>query len=70
MDKQTLIIGSEGFLGKHVKNILSAQGNDFIEIKGKKHIDICDKNELENYLISHNIESIINCAAFVGGIKI
>ena len=42
MDKQTLIIGSEGFLGKHVKNILSAQGIDFIEIKGKKHIDICD----------------------------
>ena len=38
MEKQTLIIGSEGFLGKHVKNKLSAQGNDFIEIKGKKII--------------------------------
>jgi len=69
MDKQTLIIGSEGFLGKHVKNQLSAQGNDFIEIKGKKHVDISDKNELENYLKTNNIESIINCAAFVGGIS-
>ena len=69
MNKQLLVIGSEGFLGKHVTNMLSTQGKDYVEIKGKKHLDISIKKELEDFLKSHKIESIINCAAFVGGIS-
>ena len=69
MNKQILVIGSEGFLGKHVKMQLSAQGKNYTEIKGKKHVDISNKKELEDFLKSHKIESIINCAAFVGGIS-
>ena len=32
MNEQILVIGSEGFLGKHVKRILDIQENDYIEI--------------------------------------
>ena len=60
MNNQILVIGSEGFLGKHVKMQLSAQGKNYTEIKGKKHVDISNKKELEDFLKSHKIESIIN----------
>lgn len=69
MNEQILVIGSEGFLGKHVKRILGAQEKDYIEITGKKDIDISNIKELEEFLQIHNIESIINCSAFVGGIS-
>ena len=69
MNEQILVIGSEGFLGKHVKRILDIQKNDYIEITGKKHIDISNNKELEDFIKDYDIHSIINCSAFVGGIS-
>tara|TARA_B100001113_G_C21038670_1_gene591323 strand:+ start:231 stop:1154 length:924 start_codon:yes stop_codon:yes gene_type:complete len=69
MNEQILVIGSEGFLGKHVKRILEEQEKDYIEITGKKHIDITNNKELEEFIKNYDIHSIINCAAFVGGIS-
>lgn len=69
MEKKVLLIGSNGFLGSHVKSILKNYGYNFYEIKGKSHVDITNLKEFLDFAKDKKIESIINCAAFVGGIS-
>ncbi len=69
MDGKVLLIGSNGFLGQHVKALLINENIDFIDIEGKKHLDITNYDKFDKFLISKNIETIINCSAFVGGIS-
>lgn len=69
MEKKVLLIGSNGFLGSHVKSILKNNNYIFYEIKGKSHVDITNLKEFLNFAEDKKIESIINCAAFVGGIS-
>ena len=67
---KVLIVGSNGFLGSHVKSILD---NDYdyeiLEITGKEQIDITKYDELEKYFSKSKPDIVINCAAFVGGIS-
>tara|TARA_B100001057_G_scaffold501275_1_gene623030 strand:- start:35130 stop:36053 length:924 start_codon:yes stop_codon:yes gene_type:complete len=69
MNNKILLIGSNGFLGSHVKKQLDESGIDFIEITGKTHVDITDLEEFSSFISDHSVKTIINCAAFVGGIS-
>ncbi len=66
---KVLIIGSGGFLGGWVKKLIRTQNNyEFIEINGKKDLDITNINDLDIFFQKNKPEAVINCAAFVGGI--
>ena len=70
MSKNVLLIGSEGFLGKNVKNILKKSNKiNFFEISNSEDLDILDYDLFSRYLNKNDIDKIINCAAFVGGIS-
>jgi GDP-L-fucose synthase len=69
MEQNILIIGSRGFLGSHVKNLLEKQGKSFFEIRGKSEADITNLESFKGFVKGKNITSIINCAAYVGGIS-
>lgn len=68
--EKVLIIGSSGFLGSTIKKKL-IQSNKFevVEILGKNDLDVTDINLFESFVKNKNINTIINCAAFVGGIS-
>ena len=68
MSKNILLIGSQGFLGSHVKNLLDQNHENYQEIKNKKDVDIRNLEELDKFVMQNEFKSIINCSAFVGGI--
>ena len=68
MSKNILLIGSQGFLGSHVKSLLDQNNEDYQEIKNKKDVDIRNLEELDKFVRQNEFKSIINCSAFVGGI--
>ena len=58
---KVLVIGSNGFLGKHVKAILDKENKyNVLEIKGKNHVDITNHIELDNYMSEFKPNVIIN----------
>ena len=63
-----LLLGASGFVGKHVKNKLDDNNEDFKSLEGKDDLDIRDFDLFNEYLSKNKFEKIINCAAFVGGI--
>lgn len=68
--KTILVIGTNGFVGQNVLRILQKQNSyNLVTISGKKQIDIENSFELNQFCKNKNIDSIINCAAFVGGIS-
>ena len=68
MSNNILLIGSQGFLGSHVKNLLEQNQEKYQEIKNKKDIDIRNLEELDKFVSQNEFKAIINCSAFVGGI--
>tara|TARA_B110000014_G_C20113872_1_gene587650 strand:- start:952 stop:1875 length:924 start_codon:yes stop_codon:yes gene_type:complete len=69
MSSKVLILGTSGFLGKHVKSLLEKDSLDFVEIEGKNQVNLEKEDEIQNYLSQNSIDKIINCSAFVGGIS-
>jgi len=69
MEQNILVIGSSGFLGRNVKILLEKQGKSFFEIKGKSEIDITNLESFKCFIEDKKINTMINCAAFVGGIS-
>jgi len=68
MSNNILLIGSQGFLGSHVKNQLDQKQQKYQEIKNKKDVDIRNLEEFDKFVRQNEFKSIINCSAFVGGI--
>ena len=67
---KVLIVGSNGFLGSHIKSILNNEyEHEVLEITGKDQIDITKYDYLDEYLSKSRPDVVINCAAFVGGIS-
>ena len=67
---KVLIVGSNGFLGSHIKSILNNEYDyKVLEITGKEQIDITKYDYLDEYLSKSRPDVVINCAAFVGGIS-
>jgi dTDP-4-dehydrorhamnose reductase len=69
MNKKILLIGSKGFLGSRVKDLATTYNYEIIEITGKDHVDITDLKLFQKFLKDKEVDCIINCAAFVGGIS-
>ena len=67
---KVLVVGSNGFLGKHVKSIFDSEDKHHVlEITGKDKVDITRYELISDYLSEFKPKIIINCAAFVGGIS-
>ncbi|WP_340201022.1 dTDP-4-dehydrorhamnose reductase [Ascidiimonas sp. W6] len=63
-NKQILVTGSDGQLGKSLQDIASDFSSyDFI-FTTKKELDITDKDEVTSFLRGHKIAYCINCAAY------
>ena len=61
MSKNVLLIGSEGFLGKNVKNILKKSNKiNFFEISNSEDLDILDYDLFSRYLNKNDIYNFIN----------
>ena len=69
-DKNILVLGSSGFLGKNVvKKLNFIDNTSFVEIKGKSDLDITNFQDLSLFLKNRSFNYVINCSAFVGGIS-
>ena len=66
--EKILVLGSNGFLGKNILKILGNEEN-IISIPGKSFLDLKNFDNLNEFVNGKNIKSVINCAAFVGGIS-
>ena len=60
-----LLTGSNGFLGKHVKNILN---NYDLLCPSKKELDLTEYEKVLEYMYKNKPEKVIHLAATVGGI--
>lgn len=68
-DKNLLILGSNGFLGKNLSLQLENYDNfKLFNLYGKSDLDLTKDLLLEKYINKNKINYVINCAAFVGGI--
>jgi len=68
--KTILVIGTNGFVGQNVVRLLKEQNShNLITISGKKELDIDNFFDLNQFCKDKDIDSIINCSAFVGGIS-
>lgn len=64
-----LILGANGFLGKNVLGLLKNRNLfNLFKLNGKNELDLTKDNLLDNYIKKNDIDYVINCAAFVGGI--
>ena len=57
-----LVTGGPGLVGSRF------EGEDYLKI-GSKNLDLLNQKDIENFLVSKNINGIIHCAARVGGVK-
>jgi len=61
---RVLITGSNGQLGSEIKELAANYKNaDFI-FKDLPELNICDFEALQAFIIDHNINAVINCAAY------
>jgi dTDP-4-dehydrorhamnose reductase len=56
-----LVTGSNGQVGNELKNLLNEKEALFVD---RKNGDITNSEQIENLIITHNISTIINCAAY------
>lgn len=71
--RKTLVLGSNGFLGKNLKNQLLLEFNNNTENlifhSGKEELDLLDFDLVGKYFEKIKPQVIYNCTAFVGGIS-
>ena len=69
--EKILVLGSNGFLGKNIREYFESNNYDgeIIYHEGKEDINLLNENKLSNFLGDVQPNVIINCAAFVGGIS-
>lgn len=59
-----LITGSNGQLGKEIRNLITTHNKIDFFFKDFTDLDICDYRRLEDFIIDNNINGVINCAAY------
>ncbi|MCL5130324.1 MULTISPECIES: dTDP-4-dehydrorhamnose reductase [unclassified Algibacter] len=68
MNKNILITGGNGQLGRELKELVRIQEDCFSDVTfhftNRDSLDITDAKKLKEYIESKNIDSIINCAAY------
>ena len=61
---RVLITGSNGQLGSEIKELAANYKKlDFV-FKDLPELDICNFEALQAFIIDHNINAVINCAAY------
>lgn len=65
---QILVTGGSGMLGRAIQNKLS-KSNHTILAPTRKELDLLNSQSCQNFFENHTVDSIIHCAAVVGGIK-
>ena len=67
--KKLLILGSKGFLGKNVLKLVEEKNEyNLLQLRGKEDLDLTKDNLFSEYLSKNQVDYVINCSAFVGGI--
>lgn len=61
--RNVLITGGSGQLGRAIVTA-SKGGTDIYHTPTRDVVDICDKKSIEQYITEHNIDIVINCAAY------
>lgn len=64
MSKNILITGSKGQLGSELREIAANYPSFNFFFTDVDELDICDKTAIEKFILSHEIETVINCAAY------
>ena len=64
MKNKVLIVGANGQLGRELKFLEPVLKKTFCFFTGKSELDITDRNELDSFVSSNQINIIINCAAY------
>lgn len=64
-----LVAGATGFLGSRVVKRLKDEGLNFVGTSLSMGVDFRDMSQLEGFFAKEKPNIVINCAAFVGGIK-
>lgn len=68
-EEKIFVAGGTGFLGQRVMKRLKDDGYNVVTTSLTLGVDFRDKSQIEEYFEKEKPEVIINCAAFVGGIK-
>lgn len=58
-----LVTGSTGQVGQSLQAIAKDYRYHFI-FSGRKNFNLCDKNQVEAFVLKHQVNVIINCAAY------
>ena len=67
--KKLLILGANGFLGINVVKLIEEKYEyKLLQLQGKDELDLTKDNLFSEYLSKNQVDYVINCAAFVGGI--
>ena len=61
---KVLITGSNGQLGSEVRELAANYSKLDLVFKNSHELDICNFDELQNFIIKNNIIAVINCAAY------
>lgn len=67
--KKIFVAGGTGFLGKRVLKRLKEEKLTYVTTSQSLGVDFRDYSQTENYFLKEKPDVLINCAAYVGGIK-
>lgn len=69
MTADILLLGSTGFIGQNVANILDQRDVSYLGISKSSGVDLVDEDHLCAVITQVQPKAIINCAAIVGGVR-
>lgn len=67
--KKIFVPGGDGFVGQNVIKKLKGRNLDFISLSKKDGFDLRDFEQTKKIFEKEKFDAVINCAAFIGGIK-
>jgi dTDP-4-dehydrorhamnose reductase len=59
-----LVTGANGQLGNEIRRLVDSQRKDEFVFTDVEELDICNKEKVEEFVISNKIDLIVNCAAY------
>jgi dTDP-4-dehydrorhamnose reductase len=59
-----LVTGANGQLGNEIRRLVGLQSKDEFIFTDVEELDICNKEKVEEFVISNKIDLIVNCAAY------
>lgn len=63
-----LILGKTGFVGQNAEQYFSTKNQFVVKSLSRKDVDLEEKKSLQLFLETNQIDIILNCAGYVGGI--